>query len=98
MTTRQAQKKRQLRRSVSLSPRAFLTLKALSTSTEEPMSAAVERLIFDEAERCGVEVLGDDEARANMTAEWHRRRIDEARRENAEAFRALDAMREAFAC
>lgn len=96
MTRRTEAKKRQLRRTVSYSPRAFLALKALSKKTGKPMSALADMLAVDAAEAAGVEVMDDEEARNVMMETWSRRSLEDAQRNHDAYCRAVEVAREAF--
>jgi hypothetical protein len=88
--------KRQLRRAVSLSPRAFLALRSLHEQRGEPMAAIVDRLIIAEAECYGIEVLSRVRARDEMSAIVDRRRLEDDRASVDAYARALESAREAF--
>lgn len=83
---------------MSLSPRAFLALRSLHEQRGEPMAAIVDRAILAEAEAHGVDVLTREEARDELTAEWHRRRLEDERVSLDTYARALKSAREAFGC
>lgn len=83
---------------MSLSPRAFLALRSLHEQRGEPMAAIVDRLVLAEAECYGIEVLSRVRARDELTAEWHRRRLDDERASVDAYARALESAREAFGC
>lgn len=86
--------KAQLRRTVSLSPRCFLALKAYSAATGEPMAAFADRVLVAAIEAAGVKVMTDDEACAEM-----RRIVKAVRAKDTERESAVEAARkEAFGC
>ncbi len=96
--SRQARKKRQLRRTVSLGPRYFLLLERLGQERDEPQSGLVERLLLAEAARLGIEALPDDVARAEMHRRYHEGQRRKARREARDYSLARSMAAEAFEC
>lgn len=94
--SRQAQKKRQLRRTVSLSPRYFLLLESLGQHLDVPQSSVVENLLEELAQKLDVTPLSVTRARAEMLRRYHEGQKRKARRDARAYDYARNMAAEAF--